>query len=78
MKKSSGQSTLCLNSCSTASPEKHTELIDHELAVVEFLLGFQEFPNLSRDSLWKMIDVLRLDDGLQVIFQDLGKVVLQL
>ena len=32
----------------------------------------------SFDGLWNLVDILRLDDSLEIIFEDLGKVVCRL
>lgn len=57
---------------------KLTKVVNHQLTVAELLLGLQEVANLSRDGLGEMVDVLGLDDGLEVILENLCEVVLKL
>jgi hypothetical protein len=46
--------------------------------IVSFIFPVEQFLHLSPYSLWDLINVLRLDQGLQIILQDFGEVVLQL
>lgn len=54
-----------------------TELVHHLIKVVTLVLILKELADLAGDNLGNVIDVLRLDDGLQVILENLGEVVLE-
>jgi hypothetical protein len=56
------------------------ELVAHLLLVVELQFGIEHLRDSHRalDRLGDVVDVLRLDQGLQVVFQDFREIVLQL
>ena len=56
------------------------KLLAHVLLVIPLELRVEHLADghLALDRAGYMIDVLRLDEGFQVVFEDLGEVVLQL
>lgn len=54
------------------------ELVDHVVEVVHLRAGANELadsPLGPLDGLGNLVDILGLDDGLEVVFEDLGEVV---
>jgi len=68
------------NDSSSSSAWVRTEFLADGLLGVTLVLGIDQHANgaLAARGLGDLVDVLRLDDRLHVVLEDLGKVVLEL
>lgn len=68
-----------MNRIREGSPSaERTQIVAYFCYIVSVALLLEHGLDAAFGSLWNLIDVLRLNDGLEVIFEDLGEVVLKL